>query len=214
MFTNQVCSDGFSIVFQFARPKKPQAVELELQDFTSEEISKYYRVCAIDPGVRHLFTASYGAGGAHHEVRRCSSKEYYTMTGSLRRGKQLLSSKKRLGIDTIETNYPTGKTSNIERYRYHVDYFFSHREVLFSFYGLEDAERRFRDYQGRQRAQEEIANMLINGGRKYDRRKRKHRSKNRKKRKHNRECCARYKKKNTGRYDDHTEYIAIETVVT
>ncbi|KAG0161903.1 hypothetical protein DFQ30_004962 [Apophysomyces sp. BC1015] len=153
LFTNQILTDGYGVVFQFARSAKSKAVELELEDFTTEEINNYYRVCVIDPGVRHLYTASYGAGETEHEVRRCSSREYYCMTGSPQRGNLLLKRKKRLGIDVVENKFPTGKTCNINQYYERVDYFFMHKDQLFSFYVPEDGKRRFRDYQGKQRPQ-------------------------------------------------------------
>lgn len=196
MFTNQILCDGYSCHFQFARPAKGTPTELELEDFESAGIDNYYRVCAIDPGVKNLFTASYGEGEESHEIRRCTGKEYYHMTGSPQRNKQLLRKKKQAGIDKIETEFPTAKTADIEVYHRHVEYFFLHKDSIFTFYNAEDAERRFRNYQGKQRAQEELANMLINGGRKYNKKKRKHRNKNRKCRKRQRQR----KRKKSWRY--------------
>ncbi|CEG65166.1 hypothetical protein RMATCC62417_02003 [Rhizopus microsporus] len=54
---------------------------------------------------------------------------------------------------------------------------------LFRFYGEKSALFRFYDYQGRQRSNAEMANILINGGKKYNKTKRKKAKKNRKQRK-------------------------------
>ncbi|KAI8384662.1 uncharacterized protein BYT42DRAFT_643441 [Radiomyces spectabilis] len=40
-------------------------------------------LCGLDPGRTHVFIASYGQGEERHQVRRCSTKEYYTPTGSV-----------------------------------------------------------------------------------------------------------------------------------
>lgn len=45
-------------------------------------------VCGVDPGRTHVFTAAYGSRDQPHQVRRCSTKEYYHMTGSNRRAKK------------------------------------------------------------------------------------------------------------------------------
>ncbi|KAG0164794.1 hypothetical protein DFQ30_009395, partial [Apophysomyces sp. BC1015] len=121
-----------------------------------------------------------------HEIRRCSTKEYYTYTGSPMRRKLLEARKKRDGIEAIESVFPTGKTSNLEAYHSHVQYFFQHMETLFEFYGYDSAVGRFHNFQGRQRAREEIVNILVNGGKKYNRSKRKKTRMNRKARRANR----------------------------
>lgn len=168
MFTNRFTTNGYQASFHFARASKNASVDLELDDF-----------CAIDPGRQHIFQAAYGTGSDQHELRRCSTKEYYQLTGSLQRKKKLQAAKKRNGIEYIESNFPTAKTSNIEQYKEYVQYFFWHLPRLLEFYNFDnDAERRFHDYQGRQRAREEMVNIIVNGGKKYNPAKRKKRSRN------------------------------------
>jgi hypothetical protein len=58
---------------------------LKLDDFTLDEVDKDYKPYYIDPGRKHVFTAITGAD----EVRRCSSKEYCTMTGYVQRNNAL-----------------------------------------------------------------------------------------------------------------------------
>jgi hypothetical protein len=56
------------------------------------------------------------------------------------------------------------------------------RQTL-NFNNQSTAETRLHSYQGLQRAKEEMLNILINGGKKYNKMKRKHAKKNRKLRK-------------------------------
>ncbi|KAL0080026.1 CCHC-type zinc finger transcription factor [Phycomyces blakesleeanus] len=45
-------------------------------------------ICAIDPNCNQVSTASYGDCETNHQLRRCSTKEYYTYTGSKRHTKK------------------------------------------------------------------------------------------------------------------------------
>lgn len=187
IFTNQVLTDGFTVDFQFARRARPKKsvvdTDLQLDDFTTGAVKEYFHVCAVDPGISQLFTASYGQGTKPHEVRRCSTKEYYTYTGSPARQQHLVDRKKSAGIEQVESAFPTAKTSNLLAYESHVRYYFQHMILLFGFYGPTTAEDRFRQFQGRQRAGEEIVNILVHGGKKYNKTKRKKTKINRKARK-------------------------------
>lgn len=58
-FTNQISTDGYAVHFQLARAAKKQSTELKLGDFNISEIEEYFTVCAVDPGRKHIFTASY-----------------------------------------------------------------------------------------------------------------------------------------------------------
>ena len=186
MFFRNICgTDGFNVDFHFSRSAKSKLADqnLEAQDFDLEEVEEFFRPCAVDPGVATLVTASYGTNG---ERRRFTNSEYYAVTGSLRRNNEINKLKQRSGIQTIESQFPTAKTIRETQYHDYVRYFFTNKEALFNFYGEEGGERRFYDYQGRQKALEESANILINGGKKYNRRKRKKTKENRKTRKLNR----------------------------
>jgi hypothetical protein len=61
-----------------------------------------------------------------------------------------------------------------------------HLPLFFQFYNYKSAPFRFYDYQGRQRSNAEMANILLNGGKKYNLAKRKHTRKYRRRRKKNR----------------------------
>ncbi|KAF7721224.1 hypothetical protein EC973_005086, partial [Apophysomyces ossiformis] len=171
IFTNQILSDGFAVDFQFARKsaKKERATldaELTGTDFTEEEITDYFQPCAVDPGRSQVFTATYGCGNSPHEIRRCNTREYYTYTGSPLGQKVIQAEKKQAGIEAIETDLETGKTQSLELYDTYVRCTFQHMNALFAFYGPSKAEERFRNYQGCQRAPEEMVNILTNGGKK------------------------------------------------
>lgn len=171
-------------------------MDLQLDDFEQNEIEEYFTPCALDPGRRDIFQAAYGAGDTPHEIRHCSTKEYYQLTGSPDRNKKLQNEKKRLGIEYIESSFPTAKTADIAQHKEYVRYLFWHLDTLFSFYNFNrSAESRFRDYQGKQRAREELMNMITNGGKKYNKRKRKKRSTNRRSRKIQRKRRKLFKRK-------------------
>ncbi|KAL1931374.1 hypothetical protein VTP01DRAFT_9516 [Rhizomucor pusillus] len=149
MFTNQITTNGYQTPFHFARSKKEREIELELDDFSINEISSYYHPCTLVPGRRDVFNASYGCGSEVHEVRKCSTAEYYGMTGSKRRNQMLSKEKRRLGIEYIESNFPTGKISKAEMFLHYVSYYLWHLETLLDFYNYEQiAATRFRNYQG------------------------------------------------------------------
>jgi hypothetical protein len=189
-FRNAISTDGFNTDFSFSRKKREVGIKgqnLELTDFCTAEIDAFYRPCAVDPGVATLLTASYGYG-SHTEIRTYSSREYYSETGSKRRNVELNKEKERTGIKRVETNFPTAKTARLEQYQDYVRYFFLHKSELFTFYSHHRAEGRFYSYQGKQRALEEATNILVNGGKKYNRsrRKKKNTRRNRTTRKNNR----------------------------
>jgi len=70
MFANKILTDGSSVSFGFSRKAKPhdQGVELELTDFTLEEVTEIFNPCAVDPGRTNAFTAAYGFGDNSHTV--------------------------------------------------------------------------------------------------------------------------------------------------
>lgn len=186
-FASRILTDGVAVNFVFARksPSKDNisGVQLSFDDFTDREVETYFQPVAVDPGRTQVFTAAYGSGYNPHEIRRCSSKEYYSMTGSGRRNASLQRQKHELGIDMIEAQLPTPKTADMRQYHEHISYVLRHYETLARFYDITTAELRFQNYQGVQRAREEMANILISGGKKYNSSKRHNTRKNRKRRK-------------------------------
>lgn len=189
IFRNQILTDGFSVHLQFSRAKRESTSleeDVRLEDLTVDEVDDFFRPAAVDPGICHLFTASYGYGNDEHELRRCSTSEYYAYIGSGRRNHDLNKEKQATGIKLIESEFPTAKTADIRQYAQYLRYFFTHRREIFGFYHAGRGRTRFYNYQGRQRAAEEIANILIHGGKKYDRCRRKKTKRNRQMRQRNR----------------------------
>ncbi|KAI8981660.1 hypothetical protein BDF20DRAFT_818144, partial [Mycotypha africana] len=173
LFRNIVRSDGFTVDFIFSKKRKSKEEKtiedhrLTLEDFDYAEVESGYRPCFIDPGRRDVFTAAIGIDVTKHQVRSCSTKEYYHMTGSTRYSARL--EKKKAGtIKNIESDIPTAKTGSKAQYHCYAAYILQHLEVLFSFYGDDTAKDRFHLYQGRKRAAAKMVNMLVNGSTKYN----------------------------------------------
>ncbi|KAG0871841.1 hypothetical protein G6F16_005603 [Rhizopus arrhizus] len=151
-------------------------VELTLEDFNYEEVHNQYHPMFLDPGRKSLFTAVVGVASAK-QIRKCSVKEYYHLTGSTVYSKKLELKKECSGIKTIESQIPTPKTAAVGSYDQYVKYMLTHLDKLLDFYGKDTAHHRFQLYQGRQRAPEMMANMLTHGTAKYNRSRRKRKKK-------------------------------------
>lgn len=191
MFNNLVRSDGFSVDFVFVKKRIPESTEsrlmnsdLLLQDFKFEEVKDKYNPISIDPGRKSVFTAAVGID-ENVQIRRCTTSEYYHNTGSNSFSKKQKKKKSQTGIDKIESAIPSCKTSDILKYENYAAKIFSHLRRLFDFYGADTAHDRFNLYQGRQRAADNMVNLLLHGTSKYSRAKRdkKKRSERRKKKK-------------------------------
>jgi hypothetical protein len=153
--------------------------EEEAKDIHVEDLE----ICGLDPGRRYVFTASYGEGETSHAVRRVSTKEYYCYTGHTRHDKKRLKRMEELQMLNMFLDMPSAKTSHLSKYHAYVLYVLSNLEKVLQFNNESTAITRLYLYQGVQRAKDEMCNILINGGRKYNKSKRKHTKKNRKKRK-------------------------------
>lgn len=172
-------SDGFAVDFVFNKRKQEPVIEnhgLALQDFQYQEVMDLYRPTFIDPGRKSVFTAVVGLGDKH-QVRKCSTAEYYHLTGSTQYQKKLQRRKDEAGITLIESNTPTAKTVISAAYNIYTVYALNNKDDLFRFYGFQGAKDRFHLYQGRQKAPQIMVNMLVNGSKKYDRRQRKKKKK-------------------------------------
>ncbi|KAI8967584.1 hypothetical protein BDF20DRAFT_927974, partial [Mycotypha africana] len=156
LFRNLIRFDGFTVDFLFSRKKKPKqdAIidhhDLTLENFSYEEITANYRPAFVDPGRKTVFTAAIGLETERHEIRRCSTKEYYHMTGSTRINTELERKKANCTIKDIESNISSCKTGSPEQYKKYTTYILQHLGTLFSFYGSDMGETRFRLYQGQQ----------------------------------------------------------------
>lgn len=153
---------------------------------TKEEVDEM-TLCGIDPNRGQVFAASYGYGEESHQVRSCSTREYYTYTGSIRHQRKEQQRMEDSGMDDILLNIPTAKTAFISRYLQFVVYILLNITAILNFNNTSTAARRFHLYQGVQRAREEMVNILVNGGKKYNKAKRKNLKKNRRKRKKKRD---------------------------
>ena len=90
------------------------------------------------------------------------------MTGSIRRNYEMNKKKVASGIADIESRFPSTRTVRMEEYGEYLTYYFRHSQELKEFYTFETSKTSFENYQGRQRALEETANILINESRKYE----------------------------------------------
>ncbi|KAI8987895.1 hypothetical protein BDF20DRAFT_852726 [Mycotypha africana] len=181
MFNCVIHTDGFAVTFLFVRSRqeKSATATLTLEDYTPAEINKYFMPIAVDPGRNEIFTAVVGYNTDMHQIRACSKEERAQIAGYNRRARVVDEKKVATGIKEIETNLPTCKTVHSEiQYKLYLSYVLRHIQSLHEFYGFNSAKFIFNDYQGRQRADEELANMLLDGGKKYNPRKRKKTNKN------------------------------------
>ncbi|KAL1936564.1 hypothetical protein VTP01DRAFT_698 [Rhizomucor pusillus] len=105
MFTNQISTDGYAVHFQLVRASKKESIDLKLEAFSMSEMEEYFSVCSIDPGRKHVFTASYGYGEDEHETRRVSRKEYSAFIGSKNRTRALQKIKKANGIEKLNQDF-------------------------------------------------------------------------------------------------------------
>ncbi|KAI9469133.1 MAG: hypothetical protein EXX96DRAFT_532969 [Benjaminiella poitrasii] len=190
MFRNMVKSDGYAIGFIFNRKKRSNAPELiennnlTLDDFNFEAVKNTYRPAFLDPVRKSVFCASLGLDNKNHQIRQCTMKEYFHMTGSTRYLKKLQQMKANRSIDTLESSIPSPKTTKADQYSNYITYLLQHiDQFFFPFYNFDTAKDRFHLYQGRQQAADNMVNIIINGSSKYNKIKRKNVQKNRKNKK-------------------------------
>jgi hypothetical protein len=176
MFDCLIHTDGFGVSFIFARKKREgldKETVLGLEDFDQNEVEKYFLPCTVDPGRKSVFTATVGQNSSEHEIRSCTSAKRACYTGSKRRQHFVDNLKSRKGIKEIETQIPSPKTVKPDDLNNYIKYMLTHIDVLFDFYNERSAPFNFHNYQGRQRANDELANMLIDGRKKYNKARRK-----------------------------------------
>ncbi|KAL0076474.1 hypothetical protein F4703DRAFT_1883669 [Phycomyces blakesleeanus] len=143
-----------------------------------------YRPSFLDPGRKTVFTAAVGLDPNEHQLRHCTTKEYYHLTGSTLYARKLQQEKDTAGITAIESATPSAKTGrNIQFLRY-ADYMLPNMDTLFTFCDYNTAKYRFNLYQGKQRAPDMMVNILLSGSARYNRR-RHFRKKNRKQERQN-----------------------------
>ncbi|KAI8082116.1 hypothetical protein BDF21DRAFT_417154 [Thamnidium elegans] len=83
MFTNMVRTDGYGIDFILTGPERQsnKLPNLDVNDFTPEEINERFHLWGVEPGQINIFTASDGHDTDPHQLRKYSTAEYYTRTG-------------------------------------------------------------------------------------------------------------------------------------
>ncbi|KAI9481627.1 MAG: hypothetical protein EXX96DRAFT_538807 [Benjaminiella poitrasii] len=127
-----------------------------------------------------LMKAAIGFNKDIHQIRSCSKAERANFTGEKRRRMFGEKMKETKGNKPLESNMPTPKTVCDSKYSTCLQYVLERLETFFNFYESKSAPFSMYSYQGKQRATEEIANILLDGGKKYTMRKRKKTNKNKK----------------------------------
>ncbi|KAI7898794.1 uncharacterized protein BX663DRAFT_564440 [Cokeromyces recurvatus] len=139
----------------------------QLGDAMKNENLADVSLCGLDPNRHQVFAAAaYGEGDESHQIRQCSTKEYYTLTGSIRHAKRETKRMSRENMEDILLNIPTTKTVVLLNYLQYITYILLHLNRILAFNNFSTAESRFHLYQGVQRARQEMTNVLINGGKK------------------------------------------------
>ena len=168
MFLNGMYTNGYTCRVLLCRKVLPlstaDGVSLELSDFTSDEVDKYFRPCTVNPGRKDAFVSYHGGA----DVRRLSSTEYYNMSGTVNHQKVLQGRKQSLDMERIETNIPSPKTAFIQRYMLYLTYILQHMDVLFNFYNFETAKPKWLNYIGSQKVIQESIDIVLNGDKKYN----------------------------------------------
>ncbi|KAL4214684.1 hypothetical protein AB4K20DRAFT_2003167 [Rhizopus microsporus] len=116
---------------------------------------------------------------------KVSTAEYYNYTGSIRHQRKEQKRMNKEGMKSVLLNISSTKATSLTQYHMYMAYIMANIRKILDFYGYETTEGRFRCYQGVQRTREEMVNISINGGKKYNKDRRKNTRKN----------CRRKKKK-------------------
>lgn len=98
-------------------------------------------------------------------------------------------------MKSVLLNIPSTKSTSLTQYHMYMTYIMANIQKILDFYGYETAEGRFRCYQEVQGVREEMVNILINGGKKYNKDRRKNTRKNRRRKKKKKEKRGKEEKK-------------------
>ncbi|SAL94840.1 hypothetical protein, partial, partial [Absidia glauca] len=206
MFYGYILTDGVSMNFVFARIPPPSRIELYAPDFNNSRdiIGRRMNTIGLDPGRRDIITTASGIGDATYATRQVSTIEYQAISGAAKRSQYLEIQKATTFItnddgavstmENLESTLPTLKTASTDEMRQSIQTHLSYLNHASTFYGIDQSRRRFKAYQGTQRTIATTANIVLNGGKKFDRnrrnkeqtkRNRKHRRNKTKKRRRN-----------------------------
>ncbi|GAA5808947.1 hypothetical protein MFLAVUS_002347 [Mucor flavus] len=136
LFANTIKSDRRAT----ARQESKNDIEnhdLALKDFEYEEVERMYHPIFIDPGRKAVYTAAIGLDTMDHQIRRCSTKEYYNLTGSTKYLSRLQRLKNMKDLTIIETNISTQKICSSISHERFIQYIINHKDKLFDFYGVD-----------------------------------------------------------------------------
>ncbi|KAI8975758.1 hypothetical protein BDF20DRAFT_821858 [Mycotypha africana] len=132
-------TDGFAVTFLFVRAKKKNSdiPLLTLEEFTRDEIERYFVPFTVDAGRSQIFTAAVGYDSVHHQVRSYSKEERANIAGYIRRAKIVDNKKNITGLNDIESEMPTSKTVHSDgQYLLYLSYVLQHLQALHDFYGF------------------------------------------------------------------------------
>ncbi|CAO3609169.1 unnamed protein product [Cunninghamella blakesleeana] len=102
-----------------------------------------------------------------HEVRRFSSAEYYCKAGYTKSSQRINESKTQV-IKDAESSIRTNKTTSLWRINSFISSTLSVFNTLTTFHGQPEIQGlKFLNYQGRQKVDNDLVNIMVNGGKKY-----------------------------------------------
>ena len=96
-------------------------------------------------------------------VRQISTSEYYAIAGYTKTTQRVLKAKQENGISKLESSFGTPNTANLATLSTFLTKLLPNVKKLIQFYGNEHAGLRFLNYRGRQKADEYLASILIDG---------------------------------------------------
>ncbi|KAI8393975.1 uncharacterized protein BYT42DRAFT_477292, partial [Radiomyces spectabilis] len=175
LFTNVVRTDGYAIDFVFARRKYEALPNLTMDDFTTDKLQGTFQLWGADPGMTEVFVASDGHDENPHQVRKFSTDEFYTVAGFKKTNSKVLNLKRRItilaqSVQEVESGLSGRKTSDKAIFIEHLRNWLPTLHLLLNFYDERFCALRFLNYIGKQRAEAEIVDIFLDGGKKYNKR--------------------------------------------
>ncbi|ORX61999.1 hypothetical protein DM01DRAFT_1369914 [Hesseltinella vesiculosa] len=185
VFTDIITTNGHVMTTVYAKRKISRPLpQLSLQDFEPWELP-FLSPWAVDPGDRDLITAvndcdphmyespafvpseaDLNLPRLPHQVRSFSSVEYRKHI--LKTQKQMQRWKRKAGIDKVESAIPTYRTVCPATMDTYLEYLNENWMKLLRFYAsIRFAKAKFNIWRQCQIQNDEVVNILINGGRKY-----------------------------------------------
>ncbi|KAH8549249.1 hypothetical protein BGW37DRAFT_541613 [Umbelopsis sp. PMI_123] len=170
---NIIYTDGISIEFLFNKELLEEGESISPASFKNWVTQGDHVVTewVVDPGVTDVFVATDGITTETNHIRKCFSKEYYSLCGfkAATRKRELYKRMAAQDVIKIIDNIPSIKTANFETLIDGVRYRLENYLIIINFY---DKDARFqilalKSYKGRQRGLNELAGRLSFGSIKY-----------------------------------------------